>query len=666
MEGKGLLFKIFADIDVFDIEINETNVDDFVKTVKAISPTFGGINLEDIKAPECFEIEKRLKAELDIPIMHDDQHGTAIISGAALINALEVAGKKIDKVHIVVNGAGASAISCAKLYLALGAKKENMIMLDSKGVIHVNSKNLDESKKFFATTKQIRSLKEALKGADVFLGLSKGNVLNASMIQEMAKDPIIFALANPDPEISYEAAHAARKDAIIATGRSDYPNQVNNVLGFPFIFRGALDVRAKQINEEMKLAAVRAIANLARESVPEIVNLAYNKKNISFGKEYIIPKPLDPRLITTVAPAVAKAAMDSGVAKLAIKNWDTYNEDLIKRLGLDNKIIRVLTTKARQNPQRVVFAEADTYKILKAAQIVRDEGIAKPILLGNVQKIKKILEENKLDLGNTPMIDPRVEEEKRHHYGELFFEKRRRRGFTLYEARKIMNERNYYGAMMVETGEADALISGLTRKYSDTIRPSLQIIGTQEGVRKVAGMYIMVTKKGPVFFADTTININPTAEELVEITKLTADAISQFNVKPRIALLSYSNFGSNEDPNARKVRDAVAILHQRYPGLLADGEMQANFALNTHLLKDNFPFSVLGDEGANTLIFPNLDAGNIAYKLLQEMGAAEAIGPVLLGIRKPVHVLQLGSSVREIVNMITIAVVDSQSRKSLV
>jgi malate dehydrogenase (oxaloacetate-decarboxylating)(NADP+) len=666
MEGKGLLFKIFADIDVFDIEINETNVDDFVKTVKAISPTFGGINLEDIKAPECFEIEKRLKAELDIPVMHDDQHGTAIISGAALLNALEVAGKKIDKVSIVINGAGASAISCAKLYLALGAKKENMVMFDSKGIIHTNSRNLDEHKKLFATTKNVRSLKEALKGADVFLGLSKGNVLNASMIQEMTKNPIIFALANPDPEISYEAAHAARKDAIIATGRSDYPNQVNNVLGFPFIFRGALDVRATQINEEMKLAAVRAIADLTRESVPEIVNLAYNKKNIAFGKEYIIPKPLDPRLITTVAPAVAKAAMDSGVARIEIKNWEVYNEDLTKRLGHDNKIIKVLTSKARQNPQRVVFAEADTYKILKAAQLVRDEGIAKPILLGNIQKIKKIIEQNKLDLGNTPIINPRNEEEKRHHYGELFFEKRKRRGFTLYEARKIMNERNYYGAMMVETGEADALISGLTRKYSDTIRPSLQIIGTQEGVNKVAGMYIMVTKKGPVFFADTTININPTAEDLVEITMLTSNAISQFNVKPRIALLSYSNFGSNEDINARKVRDAVAILQQRYPGLLVDGEMQANFALNTQLLKDNFPFSMLSDEGANTLIFPNLDAGNIAYKLLQEMGAAEAIGPVLLGMKKPVHILQLGSSVREIVNMITIAVVDAQSRKSVV
>ncbi|HLG34201.1 MAG TPA: NADP-dependent malic enzyme [Bacteroidia bacterium] len=664
MEGKGLLFKIFADIDVFDIEINETDVDAFVKTVKAISPTFGGINLEDIKAPECFEIEQRLKKELDIPVMHDDQHGTAIISGAALLNALEVAGKKIADVNIVVSGAGASAISCAKLYLSLGAKKENIVMLDSKGVLHENSKNLDEHKKLFATKKKVRTLKDALDGADVFLGLSKGGILKPAMIAGMAKNPIIFALANPDPEISYEDAQAARKDAIIATGRSDYPNQVNNVLGFPFIFRGALDVRAKQINEPMKLAAVRAIAELTRQPVPEIVNLAYNKKNISFGKEYIIPKPLDPRLITTVAPAVAKAAMDSGVARQSIKNWDAYREELNKRLGHDNKIIRVLTSKARQNPKRVVFAEADTYKILKAAQLVRDEGIAKPILLGNYQKIKRIIDENKLKLGDTPIINPRNEEEKRNIFGELFFEKRKRKGVTLYEARKMMNERNYFGAMMLETGEADALISGLTRNYSSTIRPSLQIIGTQDNVKKVAGMYVLVTKKGPVFFADTTINLNPTAEELVEITMLTANAIQQYNVKPRIALLSYSNFGSNPDPNARKVSEAVAMLQQRFPGLLVDGEMQANFALNTHLLKDNFPFSVLAEEGANTLIFPNLDAGNIAYKLLQEMGVAEAIGPILLGMKKPVHVLQLGSSVREIVNMITIAVVDAQARSA--
>ncbi len=664
MEGKGLLFKIFADIDVFDIEINETDVDKFVETVKAISPTFGGINLEDIKAPECFEIERRLKAELKIPIMHDDQHGTAIISAAALLNALELAQKKIEEVIIVVSGAGASAISCAKLYLSLGAKKENIIMLDSHGVLHESRTDLDENKIFFKTSRKAHTLAEAMKGADVFLGLSKGNIVSKEMVQSMAKNAIVFALANPDPEITYEEAAGARPDIIIATGRSDYPNQVNNVLGFPFIFRGALDVRATQINEAMKLAAVRAIADLAKEPVPEIVNIAYNKKNITFGMEYTIPKPLDPRLITTVAPAVAKAAIDSGVAQSPITNWSNYSDELNKRLGLDNKLIRVVTSRAKQNPQRIVFAEADTYKILKAAMIVRDEGIAKPILLGNLKKIRQLIEENNLDLGDTPIIDPRLEEEKRHEYGEIFFKKRKRRGFTLYEAKKIMNERNYYGAMMVEVGEADAMISGLTRKYSDTIRPALQIIGTQDDVKKVAGMYIMVTKKGPVFFADTTINVNPTAEDLAEITVLTAWAVQQFNIKPRIALLSYSNFGSTDDPMAKKVRDAVAILHQKFPGMMVDGEMQANFALNPHLLSDNFPFCEFAAEGANTLIFPSLESGNIAYKLLQEMGAAEAIGPVLLGMKKPVHILQLGSSVREIVNMVTIAVVDAQSRKS--
>ncbi len=664
MEGKGLLFKIFADIDVFDIEIAQTNVDDFVKTVVAISPTFGGINLEDIKAPECFEIERRLKAELKIPVMHDDQHGTAIISAAALLNALEVAGKKIEKVKIVVSGAGASAISCAKLYLALGVKKENIVMLDSTGVITADRPDLDENKKLFATSAKMHTLEEAMKGADVFLGLSKGNIVTKQMVQSMAKNAIVFALANPDPEISYEEAAASREDIIIATGRSDYPNQVNNVLGFPYIFRGALDVRATQINEAMKLAAVRAIAELAKEPVPEIVNLAYNKKNITFGVEYIIPKPLDPRLITTVAPAVAKAAIESGVAQAPITNWNGYLEELSKRLGHDNKLIRIVTSKAKQNPQRIVFAEADTYKILKAAQIVRDEGIAKPILLGNLGKINQLIEENNLDLGDTVIIDPRLEEDKRLEFGELFFRKRKRRGFTLYEAKKIMNERNYYGAMMVETGEADAMISGLTRKYSDTIRPALQIIGTQDDVKKVAGMYIMVTKRGPVFFADTTINVNPTAEDLVEITVLTAWAVQQFNVKPRIALLSYSNFGANDEESAKKMRDAVAILHQKYPGMMVDGEMQANFALNPNLLSDNFPFCEFAGEGANTLIFPNLDSGNIAYKLLQEIGAAEAIGPVLLGLKKPVHVLQLGSSVREIVNMVTIAAVDAQSRKA--
>ena len=664
MEGKGLLFKIFADIDVFDIEINETDIDRFVQTVKAIAPTFGGINLEDIKAPECFAIEQRLKKELNIPIMHDDQHGTAIISGAALLNALELARKKIEDIRIVVSGAGASAISCAKLYLSLGARKENIIMFDSTGAIHSDRTDLDENKIFFANKTSVRTLDEAMKGADVFLGLSKGNIVSQDMVRSMAKNAIVFALANPDPEITYPEALAAREDIIIATGRSDYPNQVNNVLGFPYIFRGALDVRATQINEAMKLAAVRAIAELAKDPVPEIVNLAYNQKNIVFGKDYIIPKPLDPRLITTVAPAVARAAIESGVAQAPIANWNHYVENLQKRLGLDNKLIRVVTSKARQNPQRVVFAEADNYKILKAAQIVRDEGIAKPILLGNQERIRALLEENKLDLGDTPIIDPRREEEKRHEFGEIFFRKRKRRGFTLYEAKKIMNERNYYGAMMVETGEADALISGLTRKYSDTIRPALQIIGTQEDVKKVAGMYIMMTKKGPFFFADTTINVDPTAEDLAEITVLTAWAVQQFNVKPRIALLSFSNFGAHDDPHAKKVRDAVAILHQKYPGMLVDGEMQANFALNLHLLSDNFPFCEFADQGANTLIFPSLDAGNIAYKLLQEMGGAEAIGPVLLGMKKPVHILQLGSSVREIVNMVTIAVVDAQSRKS--
>ena len=663
MEGKGLLFKIFADIDVFDIEVDLTDVDEFVKTVKAISPTFGGINLEDIKAPECFEIERRLKEELQIPVMHDDQHGTAIISAAALINACEVAKKDISKVKIVVSGAGASAVSCTKLYLKLGAKIENIVMLDSKGVIRKDSKNLDESKKMFATDRNIKTLKEAMVDADVFIGLSKGNIVSKEMAKSMAKNPIIFALANPDPEITYDDATEARPDAIIATGRSDYPNQVNNVLGFPFIFRGALDVRAKGINEEMKLAAVYAIAGLAKQPVPDIVNLAYNKKNMSFGKDYIIPKPLDPRLITTVAPAVAKAAMDSGIAREKIIDWEGYKDELLKRLGHDDKFIRIITNKAKQNPQRVVFAEADNYKILKAAQVVRDEGIAKPILLGNISKIKQLIKENNLDLGDTPIIDPREETDKKQLFGELFYEKRKRKGVNLYEAIKAMTERNHYGCMMVETGEADALISGLTRKYTDVIKPALRIIGVQDDVRKVAGMYIMITKKGPLFFADTTINVNPTAEDLVDITVLTAKAVQQFNIKPRIALLSFSNFGSSDDPNAKRVKEAVGLLQSRYPGMIVDGEIQANFALNLQLLRDNFPFTELAKDGANTLIFPNLESGNIAYKLLQEMGSAEAIGPILLGMKKPVHIVQLGSAVREIVNMITIAVVDAQSHK---
>ncbi|MDQ3049645.1 MAG: NADP-dependent malic enzyme [Bacteroidota bacterium] len=664
MEGKGLLFKIFADIDVFDIEIDQTDVEGFVNTVKAISPTFGGINLEDIKAPECFEIEKRLKEVLTIPVMHDDQHGTAIISAAALINALEIAGKSIDKVKIVVNGAGASAISCTRLFVAMGAHKPNIVMLDSTGVIRTNREVMDEQKRFFATDREINTLEEAMVDADVFIGLSKGNILNGDHLRAMAANPIVFAMANPDPEITYEDAHASRNDIILATGRSDYPNQVNNVIGFPFIFRGALDVKATQINEAMKLAAVMAIANLAKQPVPELVNLAYNKTNILFGKDYIIPKPLDPRLITTVAPAVARAAMESGVAREPILNWEVYEEELSKRLGHDNKLVKVITSKAKQNPQRIVFAEADTYKILKSAQIVRDEGIAKPILLGNKEKIKQLIKEHKLDLGDIPIIDPREDSENLDTFGEIFFKKRARNGFNYHEARKIMKERNYYGAMMVETGQADALISGLTRKYADILRPAIYIIGTQEEVTSVAGMYIMITKRGPIFFADTTINVNPTTEELVEIALLTAKAVQQFNMKPRIAMVSFSNFGSSKDPQARKVKAAVKQLHDKFPGLIIDGEMQANFAFNTQMLRDNFPFSELAREGANTLIFPNLDAGNIAYKLIQEMGAAEAIGPILLGMKKPVHILQLGSSVREIVNMVTIAVVDAQARKA--
>ncbi|MGQ0826811.1 MAG: NADP-dependent malic enzyme [Bacteroidota bacterium] len=666
MEGKGLLFKIFADIDVFDIEVDASDIDLFVNTVKAISPTFGGINLEDIKAPECFEIERRLKEELNIPLMHDDQHGTAIISAAALLNACEVAKKKIDKVKIVVNGAGASAISCAKLYIAVGALKENILMLDSKGVLRVDRDDLDEQKKFFATTSnKAKTLEEAMKDADVFVGLSKGNVVDQKMIQSMAKRPIVFALANPDPEIPYADAMAARPDIVMATGRSDHPNQVNNVLGFPFIFRGALDVRATQINEAMKLAAVYAIAQLAKEPVPEAVNAAYDSKNITFGPGYIIPKPIDPRLIYTVAPAVAKAAIESGVAQHKITNWAAYEQELINRLGLDNKLIRNITNKAKQNPKRVVFAEADTYKILKAAQQVADEGIAKPILLGDETKIRKLIADNNLDLGDIPIIDPRSssEDERRMSFGDIFFKKRQRRGFTLYEARKVMRERNHFGAMMVETGAADAMISGLTRKYGDPIRPALQIIGVQEGVSRVAGMYIINTKQGPFFFADCTMNVNPSAQDIADITLLTANSVKQFNITPRIALLSYSNFGSSEGEVPNKMRDATEILHKNYPGMIVDGEVQANFSLNNELLKEQFPFSDLVDKKVNTLIFPNLASGNIAYKLIQELAGAEAIGPVLIGMKKPVHILQLGSSVREIVNMITIAVVDAQAKR---
>lgn len=664
MEGKALLFKIFADIDVFDIEINTTDTEEFIKTVKNIAVTFGGINLEDIKAPEAFEIEERLKDELDIPVMHDDQHGTAIISAAGLLNALELSNKKIEEIKIVISGAGASAISCAKLYVSLGVRPSNIIMVDSKGVIKPSRKNIDDSKKMFANEVKANTLAEALVGADMLLGLSKGGLVSKEMVKKMAPNPIIFALANPVSEISYKDAKDARPDALIATGRSDHPNQVNNVLGFPYIFRGALDVRAKSINEEMKLAAVKAIAKLAKEHVPEEVNLAYNEKNLTFGEDYFIPKPLDFRLITTVAPAVAKAAMDSGVAKLPITNWALYKEELSKRIGMDDKMVKSIMQRAKKDPKRVVFAEADNFKILKAAQIVKDEGIAQPILLGKRKVIDALIQQYQLDLSEVPIIDPRsrLEEKRRQAYGKFFYEKRQRRGVTLTEAVKLMRERNYFGSAMVKLGEADALVSGLTRNYPDTLRPALQIIGKEEGLNKIAGMYVLITKKGPLFLADTTINYNPTAEELVEITLLTAQAVERFKIKPRIALLSYSNFGSSSGEEAEKVAKAVEILHKDHPSLIVDGELQANFALNKNLLQEIFPFTMLAKTGVNTLIFPNLSAGNIAYKLIQEMGSSDSIGPILLGMKKPVHVLQLGSSVREIVNMIAIAAVDAQTR----
>lgn len=663
MEGKGLLFKIFADLDVFDIEVDAKDPEKFIETVKAIAPTFGGINLEDIKAPEAFEIERRLKEELDIPLMHDDQHGTAIISSAALLNALELAGKKIDEVKIVVSGAGAAAFSCSKLYVALGAKKSNIYMFDSKGLITKGRENLDDNKKFFAVHTKAQTLEEAMNGADVFLGLSKGGLVSKNMIKVMAKDPIVFALANPVPEISYEDAMSTRDDIIMATGRSDHPNQVNNVIGFPYIFRGAMDVRATGINEAMKLAAVKAIANLAKELVPEEVNEAYNEKNISFGRESIIPKPLDPRLITAVSPAVAKAAMDSGIAKNPITDWEAYDLELKKRLGLDNKLLNVLTEKALKNPKRVVFAEADNYKILKAAQHALDEGFAIPILLGRKERILELIEENGLEFPNVEIIDPKALEmkEKCFEYGQLFFKKRKRKGFTEFESIKIMRERNYFGSMMVETGEADALISGITRNYKDVIRPALQIVGKDESVSKVAGMYIIITKRGPLFLADTTVNFDPTAEEIADITFQVAKTVRRLKIHPRIAMLTYSNFGSAEGKDAKKMAEAARILHEKHPTLVVDGEIQANFALNNDLLMEKFSFSRLANKNVNTLIFPNLSSGNIAYKLMQEMGDdVDAIGPILLGLKKSVHVLQLGSSVREIVNMVKVAVLDAQ------
>lgn len=665
MEGKGLLFKIFADIDVFDIEVDASDPEVFIQTVKAIAPTFGGINLEDIKAPEAFEIERRLKEELDIPIMHDDQHGTAIISSAALLNALELANKKIDKVKIVVSGAGPSALSCAKLYHALGAKLENIFMFDSKGLIYEGREGTDEHKGFFAKGKKKPvEFKDAFKKADVFLGLSRGGIVEKEMIKSMSKDPIVFALANPEPEISYKDATSVREDIIMATGRSDHPNQVNNVLGFPFIFRGALDVRATTINEEMKLAAVKAIASLAKETIPEEVIEAYGEKNISFGRDQIIPKPLDPRLIYYVAPAVAKAAMESGVAKNPVEDWETYELELKNRLGIDNKLIRNITDKAQRSPKRMVYAEADNIKILKAAQTAWEEGVAFPILLGKKNIIEKLIKEYALEFQDVEIIDPKSDEEKdrRKEYGLAFFEKRMRKGFTEFEAIQIMRERNHFGAMMVEQGDADAMVSGITRNYRDVVRPAIQTIGLQKGVNRIAGMYILMTKRGPLFLADTTINMNPTAEEIAEITSNVAKTIRKFKVTPRVALLSYSNFGSSDGEDAIKMSKAVELIHENDPNLIVDGEIQANFALNNELMNEKFSFSILANRQVNTLIFPNLSAGNISYKLLQEITAGDSIGPVLVGLKKSVHVLQMGSSVREIVNMVKVAVIDAQNK----
>lgn len=664
MEGKGLLFKIFADIDVFDIEVATQDVDEFIETVKNIAPTFGGINLEDIKAPEAFEIERRLKAELDIPVMHDDQHGTAIISAAALLNALEIANKKIEKVKIVISGAGAAAISCSRLYQSFGAKRENMVMLDSKGVIRKDRENLSSEKAEFATHRKIDTLEEAMKKADVFIGLSTANIVTQDMLRSMANDPIVFAMANPDPEIRYDLAIATRKDIIMATGRSDHPNQVNNVLGFPFIFRGALDVRATKINEEMKKAAVIALANLAKESVPEQVNVAYGETRLTFGRDYIIPKPFDPRLIGEVPPAVAKAAMESGVAKEFIENWDKYKEQLLERLGADNKIVRLITNRAKMDPKRVIYAEADQLDVLKAAQIAYDEGIAIPILLGRRSTIESLMKEIEFD-ADIQIIDPKSDEElpRKNKYAKAYWEQRKRKGVTLYSAEAIMRERNYFAAMMVNEGDADALISGYSRSYPLVVKPMLELIGLAKGATRAATTNLMMTQRGPMFLSDTSINIDPSAEDLAKITQMTARTVRMFGMEPVIAMISFANFGSSISPRSTKVKDAVASLHESHPNMLVDGELQTDFALNSEMLKERFPFSKLVGKKVNTLIFPNLESANITYKLLKELNKAESIGPIMMGMRKPVHILQLGASVDEIVNMTTIAVIDAQQKE---
>ncbi len=664
MEGKGLLFKIFADIDVFDIEVDATDVEKFIETVKAIAPTFGGINLEDIKAPEAFEIETRLKEELDIPVMHDDQHGTAIISAAALKNAVEISEKDISKLRIIVNGAGAAAISCTRLYLELGAVRENIIMCDSKGVIRKDRDNLTTQKAEFATSLDLHTLEEAMQNADVFIGLSMGNIVSPKMLLSMAKNPIVFAMANPVPEIEYDSAIATREDIIMATGRSDHPNQVNNVLGFPFIFRGALDVRATKINEAMKLAAVHALADLAKKSVPEQVNIVYDEVSLNFGKEYIIPKPFDPRLIYEIPPAVAKAAIESGVALQPITDWDAYREELMERSGSGSKEIRQIHNRAKRNKKRIVFAEADHLDVLKAAQRIHEERLGIPILLGR----KEVILELKEEIGFTDEVlifDPKTDEEleRRERFGLAYWESRQRKGRTLNEAKKLMRERNYFASMMVNVGEADALITGYSRPYPTAVRPILESIPRDHGTSKVAACNLMLTKQGPLFLADTTININPTAKDLVKISQMTSNLVKMFGMKPNTAMLSFSNFGSTKSESSQKIREAVSYIHRNFPNAVVDGEIQADFALNPEMLAKEFPFSKLNGKKVNVLIFPNLESANITYKLLKETQGAESIGPVILGLSKAAHIVQLGASVDEIVNMAALACVDAQQRE---
>lgn len=665
MEGKGLLFKIFSDIDVFDIEVDTKDVDAFVNTVKAIAPTFGGINLEDIAAPAAFEIERRLKEELDIPVMHDDQHGTAIISAAALLNALDLAGKKIAKVKVVISGAGSAAIASANLYVALGVQLRNIVMFDVNGVLHQGRQDLSELQQQFAVKKKYNSLADAMDGADVFLGLSVGNIVTPEMLKKMAKNPIVFAMANPDPEIDYELALSTRKDIIMATGRSDHPNQVNNVLGFPYIFRGALDVRASKINEEMKLAAVHALAGLAKEAVPEQVNIAYGETRLNFGREYIIPKPFDPRLIAVVPPAVAKAAMESGVARTPIHDWERYEEDLMERMGNDNKITRLLMNRAKMNPKRIVYAEADHLDVLKAAQIVHDEGIGQPILLGRKDVIKELMHEIDFEADDLVIIDTKSDEEqeRRERYAQVFWKGRHRKGITLYDAELLMRQRNYFASMMVNEGDAEALLSGYSRAYPSVLKPMLELIGKAPGVSRVAATNLMNTSKGPLFISDTAVNIDPSSKELAKIAQLTANTVKMFGLEPVIAMVSYSNFGSSKNERAAKVKEAVAYLHRFYPDMIVDGEMQTDFALNRELLQKKFPFSKIAGKKVNTLVFPSLNSGNSTYKLIKELNNAESVGPILMGMNKPVHILQLGASVEEIVNMSAVAVVDAQERE---